>query len=508
MSSAGHLPRAFCPRTAVPVMIWLLAGVNFASGQSVIGPNATGQITGVTVPAAPYFAALTMYKAGQFREAAATLSTLVKPIPLNGNTTDRFLHALAGLNNPRVFEYRAIRLANLPIDDICYFTMRGECSYQLGNYAAALLDYQAALATHLANDNWLERLTIPRVTQNLNASPLGWGLRGTTPADFPSTVTMGGQIPFLIRSAAAQRLPVKTIYVQELARCLALAIYRWHELGGPLCDYHPFSKWLTTRLRLQEGTSGRVRNPWAGIWAEVEGGMVATLEGRTAEAIPKLKQAALFGELDHPLTGYALLMLGRLSDKSDEAENYFVQASLAAGHYSDLTVVEEALRAAAALHLSSGTQTKFAPLERAIAWASTAGSIPLQATLLLLAAEEDYRLGQIATEGRHGACHAHRNGHRAHRRPAELPERIGCLRLGEPGRRRAGPASRPDVPAVRLLLAVPRRNDRAGQLHKSYSRAPGRGALHGCVRRAQTGRLARRSAGVDFVAGHSARAVV
>ncbi|HEV3341204.1 MAG TPA: CHAT domain-containing protein [Pirellulales bacterium] len=309
------------------------------------------------------------------------------------------------MHNPKVFEYRATRLANLPIDDICYFTMRGECSYQLGNYPAALLDYQAALATYMANPNWFDRLAPGGDPTRLDpmrprsTSVVPWGQRGNLPGDFPATVTVGGVLPFIthVDTATRNTPPSKTIYVQEIVRCTALAIYRWHELGGPLCEYHPFSRQLTTLLRLQAGSRQLPSaNPWVGIWHEVESGMLAALEGRRAEAIPKLQQAALFGALDHPLTGYALLMLGRLSgDKPDVAENYFVQASLAAGHYGDLTVVQEALRAAAELHLSAGRKTKFAPLEPAIVWASTAGSLPLEATLLLLAAENDYQLGQI-----------------------------------------------------------------------------------------------------------------
>ncbi|HEV3341205.1 MAG TPA: hypothetical protein VG125_12635 [Pirellulales bacterium] len=83
MSSTTRLPKALFARiaaTGAPAIVWLLAGASFATAQSVIGPNAPREINVVTVPAPPYFAALTLYQAGQFREAAATLSTLVKPL--------------------------------------------------------------------------------------------------------------------------------------------------------------------------------------------------------------------------------------------------------------------------------------------------------------------------------------------------------------------------------------------------------------------------------------------
>lgn len=415
MRTATGLPKVFLARIGAAAIVWFLADVSRATAQgnpaANAGTNLPTQMNGVTVPAPPYFAALTLYRAGKFAEAAAGLSTLVKPPTVSQAhaIANRFQRALARLDNPKIFEYQASRLADLPIDDICYFTMRGECSYQLGNYTAALLDYQAALATYLGNPSWFYGLglgdaTRPNVmTKSLSVSAVPWGQRGSLPGDFPATVTVGGALSFNARSTAAMRnaMPTKTVYVQEIFRCTSLAIYRWHELGGPFCKLHPLSRQLSQRLSLQAGNqavrAGLTRqNPWIAVWSQVEGGMMAALEGKPAEATTKLQEAALVGGLDHPLTGYALLMLGRLSgDKPDAAEYFYIQASLAAGHYGDLTVVQEALRAGAELHLSAARKTKFVPLEPAIVWASTAGSAPLEATLLLLAAENDYQLGQI-----------------------------------------------------------------------------------------------------------------
>jgi CHAT domain-containing protein len=381
---------------AAASIVWFLSDGSIASSQvkSLAGKATQMQVTPVPSPA--YFVALEMYQTGQFREAAAALSALVQPP--NPRWRSSYRWSLSGLSDPLFFRGRAAAAvaATQPVDDICYFTMLGECNYQLGNYPLALLDYQAALALHLSNLNWVQTITMPRAMQALVTPPIPWGQRGTAPGDFPATVTVGGRLAFPTRFANAQlnsRFPTKTIYVQEIVRCTCLAIYRWHELVGPLGEYHPFRAALLKEIRRRPGPAKL--NPWAEVWRQVESGMIAALEGDPADAIPKLEQAALFGGLDHPLTGYALLMLGRLSAKPDVAENYFVQASLAAGHYGDVTVVQEALRSATELHLSGGPTTKFAPLEPAIVWSATAGSKPLEATLLLLAAENDYQLGQI-----------------------------------------------------------------------------------------------------------------
>ncbi|HWB08875.1 MAG TPA: CHAT domain-containing protein [Pirellulales bacterium] len=390
--------------------VWSLADGNRASAQvkppaaqapsnqaaAPAGQGLPQQVNVVTVPAPAYFAALTLYQTGQFREAAAALSMLVTAPNRFSRTQQQMRQQVTArigpIGNPAIYQ-RYMPAGRMPIEDICYFTMRGECNYQLGAYAAALLDYQAALGVHLSQPNWLEGITIPRVLQAAVTPAAPWGQRGTAPGDFPATVTVGGLTTFLRQSSPNQfRAPATTVYVQEIVRCTCLAIYRWHELVGPLREYHPFITALRDQIRRQP----RLFNPWAQVWLQVESGMIAALEGKTAAATAKLQQAALFGELDHPLTGYALLMLGRLSrDKPDVAEDCFLQASLAAAHYNDLTLVQEALRSAAELHLSGGRQAKFAPLETAIVWASTAGSPPLEAALLLLAAEDDCRLGEI-----------------------------------------------------------------------------------------------------------------
>src|SRR5579859_381837 len=115
----ADLPKARIAAAVACSVGWLLCSVNIAAAQAVAG--APGQLTPPTVPAPGYFAAVAMYNTGQFREAAAALSQLFQPPKHVWQNSYR--SSLAGLSDPRMLQWRAARAAaNLPIDDIYYFT--------------------------------------------------------------------------------------------------------------------------------------------------------------------------------------------------------------------------------------------------------------------------------------------------------------------------------------------------------------------------------------------------
>jgi hypothetical protein len=377
----------------------LCAQTRSAGAQATVPRNAPREINGQMVPSPGYFAALALYQAGQYRGAWTAFSALVQPVP--AQTLRRSQCAF-------------------PIDAICYFSMRGECRYHLGEYDAALQDYETALQIHLSHMHWLQNLPVAGVGQGvLPGAAVPWGQRDSLPGDYPATVTvssLGHKLAYVTLApqfnqtlAAFSPTPsALTICVQEIVRCTCLALYRWHRLIGPLREYHPFRE----RLPQVYGGSGTVTvgqsrivgrspvppspNPWLAAWSSIEAGMVAGF-WKPAVARGELTKAATLGGLDHPLTGYALLMLGHLAlaDRDpDAAETYFLQASIAAAHYGDLAIVEEALRLAAEMHLSQQRPKRITPLDPAIGWASSAGSPPLLVSLQLLAAENDYQLDQ------------------------------------------------------------------------------------------------------------------
>src|SRR5262245_58467018 len=85
---------------------------------------------GDTVPTRGYFTALPLYFDGDYRAAQPA-----------------FLNAGA-IKSP----------GGRWIDSICYFTMAGECHYQLGQLPAALESYNSALKLYVAYSDWLMRV--------------------------------------------------------------------------------------------------------------------------------------------------------------------------------------------------------------------------------------------------------------------------------------------------------------------------------------------------------------
>src|SRR5262249_5637218 len=96
------------------------------------------------------------------------------------------------------------------------------------------------------------------------------------------------------------------------------------------------------------------------------------------------------GEYDHPLTGLALLELGRLAaDRGDVpvAMQSFAEASYSGYYFSQPEVVEDALREATSLYIQTGGKGVYPPLAAAADWARSKRVATLQATALLCTAE-------------------------------------------------------------------------------------------------------------------------
>ena len=64
------------------------------------------------------------------------------------------------------------------IDSICYYTMVGECYYQMGQHQQALVQYTSALQLYYAFNNWMVRVQFPVGIRPANPSqfrPVAWG---------------------------------------------------------------------------------------------------------------------------------------------------------------------------------------------------------------------------------------------------------------------------------------------------------------------------------------------
>ncbi len=294
------------------------------------------------------------------------------------------------------------------IDSICYFTMRGETYYQMGRLPEALADYRSALELYVAFPDWMMRVDFPEsimpdVSLRQADAPWGSSKRGAKRGLFPHTVRIGqgqfnaGQV--LARGGVLTQPQWFPVDAQEIVRCTALAIRRHTELLGPASLEDRLSKDVLAALDRRPG----ILNHWSEAWLDLQLGLAEVATGKIPQAKGHLERALLVsGEFDHPLSGVALLELGKIALSQGDlqtAARYFEEATYSVMRYpiyrglEDATLLEEAFRLGLLVHLVSNTQRVYPPLEVAARWAKSRGYRQLQASLLIGAAENYLWLG-------------------------------------------------------------------------------------------------------------------
>jgi len=279
------------------------------------------------------------------------------------------------------------------LDSVCYYAMIGESYYRLGQYEAAVENYGAALAQYMQYPNWMGNVNFPPKITTVNHVAYPWGTRTaqTKFGKFPAAMTMSQGKPVTANDLQKGGVitPPKFVAmpVQEIVRCVTVSIKRRSELLGPVAKHDQL---LTQTLdALQKNPAPP--NSWTQAWHDVQVGAALTATGNKGQAIAVLKRAvAANEEIDHPLTPYALLMLGHhfFEDaKYDEANVYFAQATYSGAEYGDLGVLEEAFRMSFLIHVLTNRKGVFKQLESAAGWAKKVNARELYSSLLVLAAE-------------------------------------------------------------------------------------------------------------------------
>ena len=327
---------------------------------------------GRSIPTQTYFGNFTLLHAGEYREA------------LKGFGSER------GIRTPQ----------SRWIDSICYHTMTGECYYKLGQYGEAIESYTAALNLYVAFSNWMGSVQFTAVVApvtNRPALPWGRSTRNMKLGNFPEFPILQGQpvTEAAVRRGGVIAPPVqRLINVHEIVRCTCLAMMRRAELLGPLAKHDRLTDKVLTAAAQRIG----VPNHWSQAWLDAQLGFANAAAGNDGQAFALLQRSlAVGGEMDHPMTGLALLQLGKLSldaGKLAEAARLFEEATYTAAEHNDLTVLEEAFRYASIVHTISRPKTVFAPLALATTWGAKRGGRELQASLLIQAAESAAVIGQ------------------------------------------------------------------------------------------------------------------
>ncbi len=289
------------------------------------------------------------------------------------------------------------------IDSICYYTMCGECYYQMGQNARALDQYTAALKLYTAFYDWMLRVQFPAAITpgGVGSRPnVPWGRtkRPTGVGQFSATYnTLQGQINnnAVVQQGGVVQAPMLVpIGVSEIVRATTLAMRRRRELMGPVCKYDALTNDLVKVLSSRPAPP----NNWSQAWVDVQLGAAYASTGNLPQAATVLERALVVGgELDHPLTATALLELGQIALQVGDlptASRYFEETTYAAATFNDPGILEEAFRMGALTHLLANQPGIYPPLAPATAWAQAHGLAQLQASLLVLSAENFAVLGQ------------------------------------------------------------------------------------------------------------------
>lgn len=339
---------------------------------------ALAQQRDLTVPSAEYFMAFGPYYEGEYRTALRGFQS-------------------AARSGIRSTEGRWI-------DSVCYFTMMGECFYQMGDLARALEQYNAAVKMALAHKGWMLRIEFPDMIEPSSSgirSTITWGpsTRNTQLARIPDrmssfqgqmitedTIRAGGPI------ASPQLYPLN---VKEVNRCISLALMRRQTIMGPVGPHDP----LTGQAVVDLATYPTRPNHWSQAWISCHQGMAYASVGKLEQAVSELtKSLTLAGQYDHELTAMGLLELGKLAFQQGQtqvAAGYFLEATFPAAAFDQYDVMEDAFRWGLITHLVSGQKGPYPPLAAATAWARRR-SRALYAGLLLLAAENAVALGDAS----------------------------------------------------------------------------------------------------------------
>lgn len=285
------------------------------------------------------------------------------------------------------------------IDSICYYTMMGECYYQMGKMGDALDQYTAALNLYLAHRDWMLRVEFPAgidPEQNVNKS-VTWGASSRTTrighfqARYQSLQGRFDNDQVIQKGGVVSPPQLYPVYVSEVVRCTCLSLSRRREIMGPACEYDPTTVALVDALSRRPGPP----NSWAQCWVELELGLALASANKIPQAASELTKSLLAGgQYDHPLTCVGLLELGKLAfdqGKYDAAITFFHEATISAVYFDRFDVMEEGFRLGALAHTVSGQPGVYPPL---VAAAAASKRVPMCQTSILAALAE-----QLCTAG-------------------------------------------------------------------------------------------------------------
>jgi tetratricopeptide (TPR) repeat protein len=295
------------------------------------------------------------------------------------------------------------------LDSICYWTMIGECHYQVGNYAEAIQFYEESIALYLGytRSKWQERIqAIPPIQADnaaINRARITWGnpKRNFVIPRMPSTIgILFGEMnneQRLQTGGVIQNPEVRSVDLTEIMRCTALAIYRRNQILGPTAKYS------LTSNQIVAGLKGGTRQP--GLFGAFNGVLLglaqASIEDWDAAAQNLTRSLQFNATMDHPLTPLALLQLahiGLVTKNHTTAIQMAMEASYSGAFFNQYDVIDDGLTLASQIQLMQDSSA-LAALPLAIDWARRERVHRMQTSLAIRLAESLGELGQFKEAG-------------------------------------------------------------------------------------------------------------
>lgn len=276
------------------------------------------------------------------------------------------------------------------MDSICFWTMAGECYYQMGEYALAIENYEAAIRLYIDFRSWPSRTQFPTTVQAsataVSKARITWGTseRPTTIGNFPNrmSVMLGDLLAAeraLQQGGLASNPMLRPVDIGEVMRCTALAIYRRNQIKGPTCKHDPLTRDMVARL--SSGRAGTISGSWQGVVSA----LALSSAGQYDKAAIKLNQCLQISRFDHPLTPIALLELGNIAAVKKDwatAQKYYMEASYSGAIFQQYDVISDALHGATVVQMIADRSTVFSPLVEAAVWANREKARSLHASLI------------------------------------------------------------------------------------------------------------------------------
>jgi tetratricopeptide (TPR) repeat protein len=283
------------------------------------------------------------------------------------------------------------------VDSIAAAAILGECLFESGRFRDAAASYEEAFSLAAVHPDWLLSVQFPQVPLRPVPPPrvATWARssRNTAPAAIPDTVSIrqrGADPQEVLQRGGVLSAPVDVpIRAQEIMRALVIAIYRHGSLLGDLASETASLERLAAVLARRPAPP----NHYSQAWVEVALGTAQWARGAADKAAPLVARGLLAGEgLDHALTAWGLIVLGRIALDADQAAvaaRHFEEAALVAGEFGDARAIEEAFRLSFMAHMAAGTRGVPASIRDATVWTANqrAGLAVAHARLLAMQAE-------------------------------------------------------------------------------------------------------------------------